>query len=133
LQEGIESAIPIPVEQRFGFQGALVPPAQHLALAQLGDFQVIRVDIDVADDLDLGDVLQNLSGDLEQGAREVAGDTLVAPRPLEMLQQKAGIETMGAGREAPDAHVIPLASTVSRLYGKIEEPLNQIAAPECRR
>ena len=56
-EEGVQPPIAFAVQQCLGLQGALVPAAEHLALAQLRHFQVVWVDVHIADDLDLGDVL----------------------------------------------------------------------------
>ena len=57
-QEGIQAAIAFTVEQRFSLQPLFVPAANHLGFAQLGDFEVVRMDIHVADNLDLRDRFQ---------------------------------------------------------------------------
>src|SRR5690606_6584886 len=104
LQEGIQPPVAVAVQQRFGLQSPLVPAAEHLALAQLGDFELVRMNIDVADDPHLGNTFQHFTGHLEQGAGEIARDALVAARPSEVPHQEAGIEPVDARGEAPDRH-----------------------------
>jgi hypothetical protein len=58
LQKTIQSAIVVPIQQRFGLQALLVPAADHLRFAQLGNLEVSRVDVYIADDLYLRDRLK---------------------------------------------------------------------------
>ena len=90
-EERVQTPVTLAVQQRLGFQTALVPAAQHLALAQLRHLQIVRVNVHVANDLDLGNALQCLSRHLEQGTGEVARDALVALGAGQMLHQETCI------------------------------------------
>jgi len=41
LKEGIQPAVAIPVQQRLGLQGALVPAAEHFGFTQLRNPEII--------------------------------------------------------------------------------------------
>ena len=96
LQEGIQPAVAVAVQQRLGLDGLLVPAAHHAGLAQLGHLQVVGVDVDVADDADVRNAFQQLVRHLEQRAGEVARDAPVAARAFQVLQQKAGVQPVRA-------------------------------------
>ncbi len=104
VEKSIQPPVAFAIQQGFGLQTALVPAAQQLALAQLSHLQVVRVDVHVADDLDLRNLLQRFARYLEQRAGEIARDALVARGTSQMAHQKARIQPPSTRRKAPDAH-----------------------------
>ena len=96
LQEGIQPSVAVPVQQCLGLDGLLVPAAHHACLAQLGHLEVVRVDVDIADDAHVRNAFQQLVRYLEQRTGEIARDAPVAARAFQVLQQKAGIQPVRA-------------------------------------
>lgn len=59
-QEIIQTPITVAVQQCRHFNRVPVPAAEHSGFAQLGDFQIVRMEIDVANDFDIRDRLEPL-------------------------------------------------------------------------
>lgn len=56
-QECIQATVALAIKKGFRLQPLGVPAAYHLGFTQLGDFEVVWMDIHVADNLDLRDSL----------------------------------------------------------------------------
>jgi hypothetical protein len=88
-QELIELAVALAVEEALRPGGHLVPTGfERLLTGRLGDFDVVRIELAVTDDLDLTDGFQIFVDDLEDGAAEISRDAAVATRALELLAQE---------------------------------------------
>ncbi len=84
------------IQQRFNLDRALVQLAQQLGLTHLGHPQVLSLNVRIANNLHLGNLIDQLSGHLKQRAGEIAGDSPIAPSPFEVLDKEALIQRMGA-------------------------------------
>jgi hypothetical protein len=115
--EGVQTLVALPVPQGLRLDGPLVPAPQHAGFAQLGNLQILRYQVDVADDPNIRYRLQPLVGDLEQRVGEVTGDAPVTPCSLELFGQKALVQTLSARGEAADGHG---SLTKTRRHGERE-------------
>lgn len=97
----VQPPVAIPVEQRLDFRWRLVPALLERRLADvLRDDDVGRVQLAVADDLDLGDRADLLAHQLEDRATEVPSDSLVGSGALQPWAQEGMIEPLPARGEA---------------------------------
>ena len=127
LQKGIQTAVPLPVQQRFGLQRALVPAAQHPAFPKLRHFQIVRVNVHVADNPYVGNVLQNFAGHLKQRTREIARNAHVTARAPEMPQQKTDIKPLGTRRKTADGHRLQTSLAKAQILQPRGQDLGRLA------
>ena len=95
LQQIVELLVARAVHQAVDLVGALVPPLLERGLAGepggLADGDVARIEVAVADDLDLVDPGDILADELEDRRAEIAGDAAVGSRTRQpVLQENMG-------------------------------------------